>query len=287
MADSNHIHHILYSQKIRHKTVVMLIHLFVITFVLLAVYYAKVSQMVAVFIFGVLITAFFFTKQIVEFIIRTDNLLAYGRFYKSIPKLSPKIYGRILVPAASVIVVALFITILITRSNTFQPLYQIFLMLLIGALFYSAITLRKNDYYAELLVLFNLILFFTLTGLNNFFYVQYSVPLIVQINLNQLLIILLSVMIVLFVLLKERITNYKQQYLAGSDIILAVLILFIYIAVQFINIPESCRISDIMLRSYLVFLFYKIIVIINPRTHFYLYYLSFIVSAIAVIKSLF
>lgn len=287
MADSNHIHHILYSQRIRHKTVVMLIHLFAITFVLLAVYYAKISKPVAVIIFFILITAFLFTKQIVEFIIRTENLLVYGRLYKKIPKFSPTIYNRIILPIISIVLVVVIITLLLTKSSPFEHLYQIFLILLVGALFYSAVTLRRSDYYAELLVLFNLVLFFILTGFNNFFYTQYPVPLIQQINLNQVLIILLSSAIILFVLLKERFVKITQQYLTGSDLTLAVLILFIYVAVQFINIPESYRISDIMLRSYLVFLFYKILVLTKPGFHFHLYYSSFLISAIAVLKSIF
>ncbi len=287
LADNTHIHHILYSQRIRHKTVVMLIQLFSITFVLLAVYYATVSKTIALIIFVVLIIAFFFAKQIVEFIINKENLLNYGRMYKLIPQIFPEFYKKILLPIISLGVLVVFVLLLLNETSAYQQIYIYFLLLLIPSLFYSGISLRKNNYYAEMLVLINLILFFTVTGFNSFFYKLYPIPVINQINLNQIFIIILSGMIIFFALFKERISNLRQQYLTGSDLTLAVSILGIYIAVQFINLPDSYKISDTFLRSYLVFLIYKIIIAVKPKIHFLLYYLSFLVAVIAVLKSLF
>jgi hypothetical protein len=287
LADSNHIHHILYSQKIRHKTVVMLIHLYSVLFVLLAIYYYIGSKTIALIIFVLLLAAFFFIKQIVEFILRKENLLFYGRMYKLIPKFSPGIYKKFLLPIVSLCLIVVFILLLFNETGTYQKIHIYFLLLLIPSLFYSGITLRKNNYYAELLVLVNLILFFTVTGFNNFFYKLYPLSLNAQLNINQIFIIVLSGMIIIFALFKERIANLRQQYLTGTDLTLAVSILFIYFAVQFINMPDSYKISDTLLRSFLVFLFYKIIIAINPKIHFSLYFGSFLLAVMAVMKSVF
>lgn len=287
LADSNHLHHILYSQKLRHKTVVMLIHLFSIMFVLLAIYYAKVSKTTAFIIFILMLTAFFSVKQIVEFIIRKENLLAYGKLYKKIPTLFPKIYKNILLPLIALMLLILFVFLVFYEINRSQKLYAYFLLFLIPSLLYSGSNLRKKNYYAELLVLVNIIVFFIITGFNGFFYKLYPVPIIAQININQIFIITLAGMIIFFVLFKERIANIRQQFLTGTDLTIAVLILFIYLAVQIINLPESYKVSDTLLRSFLVFLFYKIVIATMPRFHFSLYYSSFIISVIAILKSLF
>ena len=287
LADSNHLHHILYSQKLRHKTVVMLIHLFSIMFVLLAIYYAKVSKTTAFIIFILMLTAFFSVKQIVEFIIRKENLLSYGKLYKKIPTLFPKIYKNILLPLIALMLLILFVFLVFTEINRSQKLYAYFLLFLIPSLLYSGTNLRKKNYYAELLVLVNIIVFFIITGFNGFFYKLYPVPIIAQININQIFIMTLAGMIIFFVLFKERIANIRQQFLTGTDLTIAVLILFIYLAVQIINLPESYKVSDTLLRSFLVFLFYKIVIATMPRFHFSLYYSSFIISVIAILKSLF
>lgn len=287
LPDSNHLHHILYSQKLRHKTVVMLIHLFSIMFVLLAIYYAKVSKTTAFIIFILMLTAFFSVKQIVEFIIRKENLLAYGKLYKKIPEMIPKIYKNILMPLVALMLLILFVFLVFYEINRSQKLYAYFLLFLIPSLLYSGSNLRKNNYYAELLVLINIIVFFIITGFNGFFYKLYPVPIIAQININQIFIITLAGMIIFFVLFKERIANIRQQFLTGIDLTIAVLILFIYLAVQIINLPESYKVSDTLLRSFLVFLFYKIVIATMPRFHFSLYYSSFVISVIAILKSLF
>ncbi len=70
LADTNHLHHILFSKNIRHKTVVLLIHLFSITFVLLAIYYAKYSKTNALIVFAALLVIFFSIQYILGFFIK-------------------------------------------------------------------------------------------------------------------------------------------------------------------------------------------------------------------------
>ena len=287
LADSSHIHHILYSQNIRHKTVVVLIQGFSVLFVLLSIYYSKVSKFNAIIIFIFMITTFFFTKQIVGFIIKKEHLLSYGQMYKKIPHFIPVFYKKYLLPIVALLVIVVFTILTFAEVKGSKQIYKYFLLLIIPSLLYSGTTLRKKEYYAEILVLINLIVFFIVTGLNGFFYKLYPFPIITQININQILIITLSGMIIFFVLFKERIHNLRQQFLSGTDLTVALFIAFIYVAAQFIDLPDSYKISDTLLRSFLVFLFYKIIITIYPRTHFTLYYISFLIAVIAVVKSLF
>jgi UDP-GlcNAc:undecaprenyl-phosphate GlcNAc-1-phosphate transferase len=287
LADTSHLHHLLYSKNIEHKTAVVIIHLFSVMFVLLAIYYAKISESNALIIFAVLLISLLSIKQILNFIISKEHLLDYVRVYKKVPDLLPRIYKIFLLPLFSMLLIALFIILLISSVSQGQPYYKYFLLFIIPALLYSSRTLKKNNYYAELLVFVNIILFFAITGFNGFFYKLYPVPIFEQININQIMIIALSGMIIFFVLFKERVAHIIQHFLTGTDLTLAVLILSIYIATQFINLPVSYMISDTLLRSFLVFLFYKIIIVTSPRLHFSLYYVSFLIAVIAVLKSLF
>ena len=286
LADTNHLHHLLYSKNIQHKTAVMIIHLFSIAFALLAIYYAKVSNFNGLIIFLFMLLDLLFIKQILNFIISKEHLLDYFRVYKKIPDLLPKIYKYVLLPVISFSLIMLFVVLIITEVKEDKFYYKYFLLFIVPALLYSSRTLRKNNYYAELLVLVNIILFFVITGFNDFFYKMYSVPLLMQLNINQILLAVLSGMIIFFVLFKERVANIKQQFLSGTDLTLAVLIIFIYLAVQFINLPEPYKISDTLLRSFLIFLFYKIIIVTIPRLHFSLYYTSFAAAILVALKAI-
>jgi UDP-GlcNAc:undecaprenyl-phosphate GlcNAc-1-phosphate transferase len=287
LADTSHLHHILYSKNITHKTAVLLIHLFSIVFVLLAIYYVNISKTNALIIFTVLLTAFFFVRQIVEYVISKEHLLAYGKLFKKIPMLIPNIYKYFLIPLVSF---ALLILIILLSSGEILKgsQYNFYLLFFVSLSFiYSMTTLRKNNYYSEVLVLINIILFFIITGANDLFYKAYPVPVLIQINFNQVFIGVLSFIIIFFILFKERIASVLENFFMGTDLTIAVLILFIYIAVQFLNIPDSYKISDTLLRGFLVFIFYKIIIIVKPRFHSFLFYGSFAITIFVVLVSLF
>lgn len=286
LADSNHFHHVLLNKKIKHKTVVLLIHIFSVMFVLLAIYYVKFSQVTALIIFIILLDLFFSVQYILGFLIKKEVLIAYSKVYNSIPDLIPKIYKNVVLPLVALSLIALFIFLIFNQVNKSNNYYNYFVLLIIPSLFYSSTQLKKHHYYPELLVLINIVLFFLITGLNGFFYKLYPVPLINQINFNQIFILGLSGTIMLFVLFKERVANINLQFLTGSDLIISVLILSIYVAVQFIDLPDSYMISDTLLRSYLVYLFYKVIIVTLPKIHFPLYYVSFFIAVVAILISI-
>lgn len=285
IADANHLHHILLNKKIRHKTVVLLIHIFSVMFVLLAIYYAKFSKVNALIIFAILIILFFSIEYILGFLIKKQVLITYSKFYNSIPDLIPKFYKKILLPIISLCLIILFAFLILSEVNNSVYFYRYFILLIIPSLIYSGARIKKEIYYPELLVLINIVLFFLITGLSGFFYTLYSVPIVNYINFNQIFIFILSFMIIFFALFKERVANLNQQFLTGGDLIITVLISSIYIAVQFIDLPDSYKISDTLLRSYLVYLFYKILVATSPRIHFPLYYFSFFITVAAILIS--
>lgn len=287
LADANHLHHILLNKKIKHKTVVLLIHIFSVMFVLLAIYYAKFSKANALVIFTVLIILFFSIEHILTFLIKKKILITYSKVYNSIPDLIPKIYKIILLPIISLSLIILFAFLIFNEVNNSVYFYRYFILLLLPSLFYSTTKIKNDSYYPELLVLINIVLFFLITGLSGFFYTLHPAPLIDYINFNQLFIFILSILIIFFALFKERVANLSQQFLTGGDLIITVLISSIYIAVQFIDLPDSYKISDTLLRSFLVYLFYKILIVTLPKIHLPLYYFSFFITVVVILISIF
>lgn len=287
LPDRNHLHHILYSKKIRHKTVVLFIHFISTLFTLLSLDYAFGNKLFAMIFFGIMLVILFSIENIIEFTIRKENLLSYGKKYRIIPGILPKIYMQYLLPAVSSALLILIIILIALEVNTNSSNLGYFLLIVVPAFLYSSMNLKKSNYYAEMLVFLNIIIFFVITGFNGFFYRLYHITEGIAININQIFVFVLSGMIILFVLFKERIANIRTQFLGGTDLTIGVFIFFVYVAIQFIEFPNAYKISDTLLRSFLLFIFYKIIILTHHKLHFSLYYLSFLIAVIAIGKSLF
>lgn len=285
LPDRNHLHHIIYSQKIRHKTVVLLIHLFTILFALSAIVYAKISRSYGIIFSIILVSILLSIKQLLEFVINREMILKYIRIYRNIPVIFIDMYKKIMIPAVTLALIILFAMLIAKEATGNGIINLVYFIFVLISILYSGLKLSKTNYSVELLVFVNFVVFFLITGLNSFFYKLYTVPVVTQLNINQILVGTLSFMIVVFLLFKERIANVRQNFLTGVDLTLAVLILFVYLAVQMLDLPTAYKISDTLLRSFLVFLFYKILVIQKPKLHFPLYYSTFGITIFAIIKS--
>lgn len=286
LPDRNHLHHILYSKKIRHKTVVLLIHLLSTLFILTSVYYVLGNKVNAVILFTLLLIILFLIEHIIEFIIKKETLLNYGKKYKLLPAIIPKIYLQYFIPFVSTAILVLLTILTLIKVNKSSNL-EYFLLILIPAFLYSTFNLKKKNYYTELLVFLNIIIFFVITGFNGFFYKLYHISDGIMFNIHQIFVVVLTGMIILFILFKERIANLRTQFLGGTDLTIGVFIFFVFVASQFMEFPQAYSISDTLLRSFLLFLFYKILIILHQKLHFSLYYLSFLIAVIAIGKSLF
>lgn len=287
IADSIHIHHIIYSKQIRHKTVVLMINTFTAVFALVGVYYLNTSKTTAVIIFIILLLLLLLAEMIIDTVIKKDNLLAFGRGFRLIPAFIPVMYKKFLVPVIGVSSVILLIFLLIKEIEKNQTYNLYFFLFLIPALVYTSLNLKKRKYYVDILIFLNFIIFFFITGLNGFFYKMYPVPYLTQVNLNQVYIFIFTIVIILFVLFKERIANHFEQFLSGVDLSIALSITFVFVMSHFLDISPIYKISDTLLRSFQLFLFYKIVITIHPKLHFILHFASFTISILAVIITTF
>jgi UDP-GlcNAc:undecaprenyl-phosphate GlcNAc-1-phosphate transferase len=287
LADKNHIHHIILSQNIRHKTSVFILHGLVIVFALIGLYYVMISKAIGTIAFFLMLLIFINTPKIVRFIIKKDHLLFYGRSIKKFPEILIRIYKNYLVPIVSLVAV-LFMFSLMTNETILNSRLNIFIMIFIFlTVLYSLINFKKRKRFAEVIVLINIILFFIITGLNGTFYNLYHIAGNYAININQIFILILFPTIIFYLFFRDRMETVRGQFLTGVDLIIAMVIGFVLVSFQFIEIKNAYIISDTLLRSYLLYLLYKIVIRCFPKLHISLYFSSFIIAVIALSKSLF
>jgi hypothetical protein len=100
-------------------------------------------------------------------------------------------------------------------------------------------------------------------------------------------IILLPILGFFFVFRERILGSNKIQFLTGIDMILATIVISVYLFVQISNQKQDYfKIADILIRSYIVFLFYKIVTARFPQMHFHLYLSTFIIVIMTLLKIL-
>jgi len=287
LPDTNHIHHLILSKKIRHKTSVFIILGFVIVFALIGLYYAKDSQTIAILFFAVMLIIFMNAPVIIEFIIRKEHLLFYGRSIKKLPVIFINIYKNYLLPIVSISVIGFLILYLFSETIVSNKIYMFFIGFILLTIIYSLINLKKRHQYADIIVLLNIILFFFITGSGGSFYKLYRFPIIQAININQIFLIVLFPMIIFYTLFRDRLETVRELFFTGIDLIIALVIGFVLVSFQVIELENAYKISDILLRSFLIYLLYKIVIRCFPKLQISLYFSTFLIAIIAITKSLF
>lgn len=86
LPDNNHIHHIIYSKKIRHKTTVLIVLMLVSATIFIGLFYQFYSKEIGLIIFTIFASVLIFIGDIIEYVIKKKNLIYYGGLIKKTPE---------------------------------------------------------------------------------------------------------------------------------------------------------------------------------------------------------
>lgn len=286
LADKNHIHHIIFSKKIRHKTTVFIVLLLSVLSVSVGIYYFFSSKVIGIFLFVLFAIVLISIDKIMSFIIRKENLLFYGRLINNIPNQLAEFFKFSILPTATFILFSLIAYLLVTKVSLNDVRYVYLLIFNLLTVAYVLINQKNRNRASELFVLVNFFLFFYTTGSGDLFYKLYPVPIIKFINLNQVITIIMIPVLTLFFLLRDKLfNNVYESFLSGLDLIISLMIISIYFFVKFSGYgQEYYQLCDTLIRSFLFYLLYKIIVNCFPKIRFQLYFTSFAFVIIALLR---
>jgi UDP-GlcNAc:undecaprenyl-phosphate GlcNAc-1-phosphate transferase len=282
LADKTHIHHIVFSKNITHKTTVFIITLYSLLFAADAIYYRFYSQADGIIIFFVLIIPLLFANRILNFIINREKLLIYGRAINHFPQYLINYYKVAVVPVVAVFILFSFIFLLAAgqylSAEFLVPSFIILALLLI----FTLINYRKNKLFTDTIVFFNILLFFIINQSNTLLYRDLAaIPVLGNLNYHLLLIAVLFPTVGFFILFRERIRQNQEMLLTGLDLVIVLLIVLLSISSNLIPIAKSYLITDTIFRSFLIYIFYKILIQIQPKFRPSLYAFSFLTVLIA------
>lgn len=285
LPDRNHLHHIIFSKKIRHKTTVFIILLLAMISILISLLYKYTSNLYGIILF-VLFSLFLISiDKILDWLLQKENLLFYGRMIKALPVKMAGIFKFYILPIITFLVFSFLIYLLITQVSLNDKRMTYLLVFNFLTIAYVLINMKVKNYVSDLFVFANFVMFFFTTGSGNLFYKLYPVPIINSINLNQLFIVLVVPVIIFYFLFRDKlIENYQEMTLTGIDLILALVITSNYLFIKFSGIAQDYYLfADILIRSFVIYLFYKIVIGCFPKFRFQLYFTSYIIVIIALL----
>ncbi len=283
LPDKTHIHHIITSNNISHKFTVFLIESFTLIFIIIALYYVKVSHMVPTILFFVFVGIVFLIDPILKFIRKYSKWNSKGEVIREVPA---KVVGNMenFLVSLSTILIAVIIILSIPQSSniSINLLFLFFAMGLILFLLAYGHQKRSKD-ISNIYTFINLAAFFTITNLNSSSIFNITTS---DFNVNQMTEIsyyILAVIIVLFLISSDKISPVRRVVLNGIDLTVIAFIMLIMIINSFIKFHFDEFFSISFLEAFIFYLWYKIMISIKTEMTNLLFYGSFALPFLAII----
>lgn len=275
LPDKNHMHYLLFGMKIRHKVTVFILHGFSFLYAAAAIYYIKNSEAGGIIMFIIISIPFLFINKILDTAQRKIYPSFFRDLYTKLPEIFITLFIKILLPVFSLFLLAVFISFIPLKSNINNYVIMMSIAFIILLLMYSIINYQRNKQLSDILVFVNLILFLMFSNYSDT--IHKSFGLINFISLRQLLDLIVIPSVVFFLYFRERILQKKATFLTGTDLIILVFIVLLTVSSGLLPSAPITNINSIAFHSFLLYMFYKVIVTVKVKFQIALFYLSFII----------
>ena len=280
LPDKTHLHHLIFGKQIKHKTTVFILEIFTLLFVVSGIYYFFYNKIIGISIFVLLSCLLLLVNHIIDLLIKTNVSSKVGKFRQIFPQKLIFIYKKIFLPLVALTIIGMVLYLVPFHSglrNNFVYLTMVFLILF---LLYGYVNYKKNKNFIDILVFFNIVILFSLIGKSDFAIEVINFSFFARLNIHRLIILLLLPTISFFLVFRERILERNDSLLSGIDLIVLVVISLAFVSSQLIPLDKTGLISDSIFCSFLIYLFYKITILIKPAFHPALFFGSYLIALI-------
>jgi len=279
-ADRTHLHHIVHSNNITHQTTVLIITIYSLLFAANAIIYMFYSKSGGMIIFFIMIIPLLFANKILQLMIEREKLVIFGRALNNFPQILINYYKVGLIPLVGVFMIYYFIFLLISTDGPIAEFLLPSFIILGVLLIFTLVNYNKNKIYTDIIVFINVLIFFIINQTSKILYQDISVlPVIGNLTYHLLIVGILLPVIGFFLLFRERITPGNGTFFTGLEFIIILVVMLLSITSNMIPVTKSFLITDTIFRSFLIYLFYKLLVHIQPKFRIYLFIFSFLIVA--------
>ena len=277
LADKSHLHHILLEKKMRHKVIVFIINGFSIVFALVGLYYLKYSQNIGMLFFAALTFSLILFQLLLQKIntMRIKNLLRRAVKDKfAWIRVIPKYFVHI----TAIILFVFIVSNFPLKAEFDKKMLMVIFCSLLLLFVISFINKLKNRGLNEIYILFNMVVFFLFSNLSFTINSKINSEWVSALGLIAVLLLVLG-----FLLVRERLFPEKKVFLTGLDLLLILIISSSYLINSMLINVLFTKLSISLISAFLVYLLYKIIIYIDNKYMRPLFYSSFLLSLVTII----
>lgn len=285
LPDKSHMHYILFGMKIRHKVTVFILQGFACLYAATAIYYIRSSEAGGIIMFAIITIPFLYVDKILDFTQRKVHPSFFRDLYTKLPEIFITLFLKIILPVFSLFLLGILIGFIPVKSDVNNYLILLSIAFILMLLIYSIINYQRNKQLSDILVFVNLIMFLLYSNYSET--IHNTLNIVSFVSPRQLLIFIVFPILVFFLFFRERILQKKATFLTGIDLIILVFIVLLTVSSSLMPNTQIANINIIAFQSFLVYIFYKVIVTIKVKFQIPLYYSSFIIPIIILAVLLF
>jgi UDP-GlcNAc:undecaprenyl-phosphate/decaprenyl-phosphate GlcNAc-1-phosphate transferase len=277
IADMSHIHHNIISKIPDHKIAVFIIESIAIIFAALSLFYLRGDESAAIFLFALFSVPLLFIQYILKFFKKPVYPKAILKFYHRFPQIFINFFTKYIIPLIALVLFALLIGLAPVKSDTSDIIILISILFILLLFIYSLINYQKNKYFNDILVFFNLILFLFYSNYSHELNYLFDVYGIFEVSSINLMIIMLLPSVVFFFFFREKIFQKKVVLFSGIDLIILVFIMLLSVSSNLLPTQQFPDINLVTFHGFLIYIFYKMFILLRARYQPVIFYLSFLV----------
>jgi UDP-GlcNAc:undecaprenyl-phosphate GlcNAc-1-phosphate transferase len=286
LPDKTHLHHIIFGN-INHKSTVFVIESFTLVFLIISLYYLMVGKFYSLLIFFFLVFALLMIKPLLRMKSKADELGTYVESFMRIPEVIIGLFKKSLINISTVLIAFIIIS-LVPVHTTLLKNHILFLMFVGVILFIIAVSQQKiSTIVNDINVFINFTVFFIITRLSVPFLFEPAASKLYLSPVTEISFYVLSFIIILFLLAREKIFQTKEMFLTGIDLTMIVFITLTFIVNNFIDYALIQHVSRSLVFAFIFYMWYKIIKYIRVESAGYLFYFSFAVPFFSMLLLLF
>jgi len=273
--DKTHLHHLILASNISHKTTVFLIEGYVLLFSILGLYYAIYNRTTALIIFFILVLPLIFIEKTLNYMSFIKGFELVFRFSTKVISLFVLFFRKSLLFISSLIIFLIILSFIPIQISFYREhiilLLSVGLLLFIIALFQMKHSATTND----INVLLNFSIFFIIAKASFPFSQKFQLLNNLNSYSENILLYLLTFIILIFLVAKEKIFDNKEIFFAGIDLTAIVIMISLIITNNFFKLNLIEHLSKSFILGFVFYLWYKIIKSVRKERAKYLFYFSF------------
>ncbi len=287
IADTSHIHHVIISKIQSHKITVFIIESIALLFAAISLYYLQGDKSIAMILFGILSVPLLLIHFVVKFYSKPVYPKAVIKIYHQFPQIFINVYTKYIIPLIAIFSFALLIGLAPLRSDTSSLIIFLSILFVILLFVYSLINYQKNKHFNDILVFFNLMLFLLYSNYSEQINYLFDVSGIFEVSSINLMIFMLLPSVVFFFFFREKILQKRVTLFSGIDLIILVFIMLLSVSSNLLPTKHFANANLVLFHSFLIYIFYKVFVILRTKYQPAIFFLSFIIPIVLLIHLLF